>query len=75
MNAYEKMMEMLLEDMEKMHQAFADAYEQAEVKDRLQVCQQYAQTVSGLGLMMSTMSMLKPRDYGNLTNFGFGLGN
>lgn len=61
MNCYEKMMGMLTENMEKMSKAFEAAYdEEPEAIKRLDICKDYVQAVSGLGVIMSTVRLLRP---------------
>lgn len=61
MNYYEKMMGMLTESMEKVSKAFEKAYdEEHEAIKRLDICKDYVQAVSGLGVVMSTVSLLRP---------------
>lgn len=72
-NLREKMMDLLAKDMEKMHEIFADACEaEQDPRKRMEVCHEYAQTISGLGLMLSTVSMMRTTD--DFPMMGLGLG-
>lgn len=63
MNYYEKMLGLLTESIEKMHEAFKAAYDAEPVMHRkLDICKDYAQAVSGLGMVMSALSMMRPRE-------------
>ena len=61
MNCYEKILGMLTENMEKMSKAFEAAYDaEPEAIKRLDICKDYVQAVSGLGMVMNTVRLLRP---------------
>lgn len=73
MSVYERLMDMLAGDLEKMHDAFIDAYGKAtEAEKKMELCKEYAQTVSGLGLLLSTLNLMRPME--SYHGMGVGLG-
>ena len=66
MDCYEKMLDMLTENMGKMSEAFKDAYDAEPVAHRrLDICKDYAQAVSGLGLVMNAVGLMRPKEVFN----------
>lgn len=72
-NYYDRLMDLLTEDMEKMHESFLSAYEaEKDTKRRMETCREYAQSISGIGMVLSTISLLRPKE--DFPMMGFGLG-
>lgn len=71
-NRYDHLMNMLTEDLEMAHGAFAGAYaSEGAAHRRLEVCRDYAQSISGIGMVLSTVSLLRPReDHTMMLGFG-----